>query len=332
MDLGLGRDIDALRRFIEEKHCDAPRQPFRQDHLLLVAARQRACGQRRPPRTDVDDPSARRRRDHRRSGRASQREKRVEVGQQDVVADRLVHTSRVSVRPKPCRCRRQWRRPGFQPALPVASFDGVGRFQRRRRQRIIRLGAAGEGAGQSEDLAGGQAQRGDPVRPRLQAGTRRARAAATNSGLRRASGHRGHKIVGGEKRRAGRPPRRGRREARCSGRRSRSPRRGDARCRRRRCPAASCAPARRTAVRSRAFERRRRLVEDEDAALPAKRLGDRHELALGEASEPTGRSGRDRSRAGRARRARRGACARDRPWRKGRTGAPEGRRARCSPR
>ena len=47
------------------------------------------------------------------------------------------------------------------------------------------------------------------------------------------------------------------------------------------------------------FQRRRRLVQDEDAALPAQRLGDRHELALGEAERrrPAG-PGRGRSRAG----------------------------------
>ena len=38
VDLRLGRDIDALGRLIEQQHCDAARQPFRQDHLLLVAA------------------------------------------------------------------------------------------------------------------------------------------------------------------------------------------------------------------------------------------------------------------------------------------------------
>src|SRR5262245_60874343 len=35
MDLRLGGDVDALRGLVEEEHRDAPRQPFRQDHLLL---------------------------------------------------------------------------------------------------------------------------------------------------------------------------------------------------------------------------------------------------------------------------------------------------------
>ena len=55
MDLGLGRDVDALRGLVEQKHGDPPRQPFRQDHLLLIAARQRAGPKLRPPRTDVHE-------------------------------------------------------------------------------------------------------------------------------------------------------------------------------------------------------------------------------------------------------------------------------------
>ena len=62
------------------------------------------------------------------------------------------------------------------------------------------------------------------------------------------------------------------------------------------------------------FQRRRRLVQDEDAALPAQRLGDRDELPLGEAERSDRPVGVGRqSRAGPARRAPRRACARDRP-------------------
>src|SRR6266480_2112694 len=43
VDLRLGRNVDALGRIVEQQHCNAPRQPFRQDHLLLIAAGQRAC-------------------------------------------------------------------------------------------------------------------------------------------------------------------------------------------------------------------------------------------------------------------------------------------------
>src|SRR5438876_947540 len=43
VDLRLGGNVDALGRIVEQQHCNAPRQPFRQDHLLLIAAGQRAC-------------------------------------------------------------------------------------------------------------------------------------------------------------------------------------------------------------------------------------------------------------------------------------------------
>ena len=38
VDLYLGGDIDALGRLIEEENRDPPRQLFRQDHFLLIAA------------------------------------------------------------------------------------------------------------------------------------------------------------------------------------------------------------------------------------------------------------------------------------------------------
>src|SRR5262245_59612829 len=55
VDLHLGGDVDPLRRFVEQQHDDAPRQPFRQDHLLLIAAGERAGRQLRPARTDVEE-------------------------------------------------------------------------------------------------------------------------------------------------------------------------------------------------------------------------------------------------------------------------------------
>ena len=39
---GLGADVDALGRLVEDDHLGRRRQPFGDDDLLLVAARQRA--------------------------------------------------------------------------------------------------------------------------------------------------------------------------------------------------------------------------------------------------------------------------------------------------
>src|SRR5262245_1070341 len=92
MDLRLGRDIDALGRVIEEKHGDAPRQPFRQDHLRLIAAGQRACFQVRLPRTDIDE--LHHLGDDAIAGAAiepADARERTEIGQQNIVTDRLIH-------------------------------------------------------------------------------------------------------------------------------------------------------------------------------------------------------------------------------------------------
>ena len=40
VDLVLGLDVDAARRFIQQQHLRSGRQPFAEDHLLLVAAAQ----------------------------------------------------------------------------------------------------------------------------------------------------------------------------------------------------------------------------------------------------------------------------------------------------
>jgi hypothetical protein len=40
VDLGLGADVDAARRFVHDQHLGVHRQPFADDDLLLVAARQ----------------------------------------------------------------------------------------------------------------------------------------------------------------------------------------------------------------------------------------------------------------------------------------------------
>ena len=44
VNLRLGGHINALGRFVEQQHADLARQPFGEDHLLLVAARQRRAG------------------------------------------------------------------------------------------------------------------------------------------------------------------------------------------------------------------------------------------------------------------------------------------------
>ena len=40
VDLGLGADVDAARRLVQDEQHRLPRQPTREHHLLLVAARQ----------------------------------------------------------------------------------------------------------------------------------------------------------------------------------------------------------------------------------------------------------------------------------------------------
>src|SRR5262249_36159160 len=92
VDLRLGRDIDALGWLIEQEHGDPPRQPFRQDHLLLIAAGQRARLQVRAPRTDIDE--LHHLGDDAIAGVAvepAEARQRIEIGQQDVVAHRLIH-------------------------------------------------------------------------------------------------------------------------------------------------------------------------------------------------------------------------------------------------
>src|SRR5919201_1026919 len=92
VDLRLCRDIDALGGIVEEQHGNAPREPFRQDHLLLIAAGQRACFQIRFPRTHInelhelrDDAVARI------SIEVAHARECIEIRQQDIVADRLIH-------------------------------------------------------------------------------------------------------------------------------------------------------------------------------------------------------------------------------------------------
>ena len=170
----------------------------------------------------------------------------------------------------------------FSRRSPVAKLDRH-RFARHPEQGADDpAAAAAEEAGEPDDLAGAQGQRGDSVGPRLQqefAGRER----SDDSRLRRASGHGGDEIVGGE---------------------------GAAPAHRRHPSVAQDGAAvgdrdhlvemvrdvdDRGALRLHArehreqsldlafFQCRRRLVQDEDAALAAQRLGDRHQLALGEA-------------------------------------------------
>ena len=111
VDLRLGGDVDALRRLVEQQHGDLARQPFRQDHLLLIAAGQAptpaapaaADGCRassissvtmRSPALAVEP--------------AACAQSTIETGQQDIVADRLVHDeAEPRVRPAPCQCPRR---------------------------------------------------------------------------------------------------------------------------------------------------------------------------------------------------------------------------------
>src|SRR5215468_4035063 len=55
VDLHLGRDIDALGWLIEQEYGNPPRQPFRQDHLLLIAAGERARLELGTPWPDIDE-------------------------------------------------------------------------------------------------------------------------------------------------------------------------------------------------------------------------------------------------------------------------------------
>ena len=42
LDLGLRADVDAARRFVEDQQFRVHREPARQQHLLLIAARELA--------------------------------------------------------------------------------------------------------------------------------------------------------------------------------------------------------------------------------------------------------------------------------------------------
>jgi hypothetical protein len=283
VDLRLGGNVDALRRLLEQQHADPACEPFRQDHLLLITAGESACRELRPPRADVeqleelgDDAVA---------GAAVEPEparERREVGQQDVVADRLVHHQ-----PEPPLARHHADAGGdgvdraLQPSRGVTDLHlrGSGHSEQAPQHPV---GAAAEKPGEADRLArthpdamiavrlggeqhlAGRDRRGDDL-------------------VGRPSGHRGHQIVHRE---------------------------GAAPAHRRDPPVAQ----HRAAVGDRhhlveamrdiddggalpfhagedgkqsldlaLFQRRRRLVEDEDAAFSPQRLGDRHQLARGEA-------------------------------------------------
>src|SRR5215472_7721778 len=86
MDLRLGGDVDPLRRLIEQQNIHAPRQPFGQNDLLLIAAGQRRDFQLRPARADVEKL-------HQFSDQAPAAQTSavlVEARQQNIVGDRLV--------------------------------------------------------------------------------------------------------------------------------------------------------------------------------------------------------------------------------------------------
>ena len=56
IDLGLGADVDAARRLVEEQDIAIARQPFGDDHLLLIAAGQQFHLLIGGGRADVEQP------------------------------------------------------------------------------------------------------------------------------------------------------------------------------------------------------------------------------------------------------------------------------------
>ena len=118
MDLGLGADIDALRRLFEQQHVNPAREPFGQNDLLLIATRERADRKLRPARPDVeevhelgDDTPACGAVDERTAGQT------IKACQQDVVAHGLIEhqAERALSRHKTDPCRNRIRRTA-QPA------------------------------------------------------------------------------------------------------------------------------------------------------------------------------------------------------------------------
>ena len=230
----LARDVDALRRLVEQQHADLARQPFRQDHLLLVAA-----GQRARPAAPAGAggcraaPSARRRARRRRRGRCQP--PRVQRGRGSAAG-----YCRAPTGSSPGRAARS---PGTMPMPAAMASAGM---REPRGSPLTRTSRRPADAEQPPQHAVGAAaeQAGEPDRPR-----RRARACVgalvgllqqhlAGRGRRGDDAHRAARPVmacdqvgDGERAAPARPPRRGRRAARCSGRPAPPPRRAGARCR-----------------------------------------------------------------------------------------------------
>ena len=170
-------------------------EPFRQDHLLLVAAGERV----RPSadaRADVES-SISSATSGRRRARSSQppRVSAVEVGQQDVVAHRLVHDQ---AEPPLARhhadAGARWRRPAAEPRRPPDSPAWAPATPNRRRSSV---GAAAEQAGETDHFAARERTRCVAVRSSSSSDLA-GRAERRCDRLGRASGHRVHQIAHAE--------------------------------------------------------------------------------------------------------------------------------------
>ena len=233
VDLRLGGDVDALRRLVEQQHADLARQPFGEDHLLLVAARQRRRPAARRWRGRMSSSSISSATSRSPAARSSEppRVKPVEARQQDVVAHR-----QVSIEAEPplarhhadagadgggraCRSAAARRRPRTRIAAPAS------RPNSRRSTRPVPLPS--RPASPTTSLARRRIASG-----RSSASSSRTWPGATASGRDTRRRH-GRSWPAPDRRprtrRAGSSPRPGRRAARCSGRPAPPPRRAGAR-------------------------------------------------------------------------------------------------------
>ena len=172
------RDVDAAGDVVEQQHVAAGEQPAADQHLLLVAARERAdLLHARPPRPDLealDDPPrraatrARRRRTPRAETRGEDRERQVVAHRTSAAAGPRSCGPRGRAR---CRGRRGSRRRacGSACACPPTRISPPVAFARaEQRHEELALALAGEAA-DAEDLAAAQLER-DAVHARRRAG------------------------------------------------------------------------------------------------------------------------------------------------------------------
>ena len=199
VDLRLGGDVDALRRLVEQQHADLARQPFGEDDLLLVAAGQRAGRQRRIARPDVERfhqfATPRRRRRHGRAVRRACRRSRLGSRMLSRTERFITRPSRRSpgTMPMPERWRRSARRsPG--PAITRTLRCGVEAEQPPQHA----AGAAAEQAGEPDDLSGAQADRVRPSLGIFKDDLARAAGIGRDSAV-GAAGHGLHQIADGER-------------------------------------------------------------------------------------------------------------------------------------